>query len=489
MSLLRHNPVTGHLLPVLFTAQVALMGWCLWATGREQTLPLGAAFALALACALLLGRAWHVTARRLRTGEAAQAERLRSMDADPLTGALARAAFTGRLRDAIARSEPRSLLLIDVDHFKSVNDSLGHAAGDAILQRLAETARRVFPDAMLGRLGGDEFALLLPSDAALAEERAGRFLEALREPRALEGRPVAIEASVGIAAMPDHAAFEDELMLYADLALYESKRRGRGCVTLFNESMRQDRKQRRFIERELRAAILLDELDLHYQPLVDLHGTVMGVEALVRWRHPLRGTIMPGEFIPVAEQSLLIDRLGEWVLRRACRDAASLPGRFVSLNLSGAQLKRDAVVETVRHVLAETGCAPERFTFEITETVAVSATPAVLARIVALRALGLRIALDDFGTGHMGLSALRTLPVDGIKIDRSYIQAMGTDEVASILVSALGAIGRARGVPVVAEGIETDAHLAMAKAAGCSLFQGYRIGRPAPLQVPLARSA
>ncbi|WP_062016147.1 bifunctional diguanylate cyclase/phosphodiesterase [Aureimonas sp. AU4] len=489
MSLLSHNPVTGPLLPALFAVQVGVMAWGFWAAGAEQALPLGAALALSLASALLLARAWALTARRLRRGEVAQAERMRRLDADPLTGALARGAFMARLRAEIAAGAPLSLLLIDVDHFKSVNDSLGHAAGDAILQRLSEVATRSFPGATLGRLGGDEFALLLGAAPAQAQVAAERFLAALREPHPLDGRLVGIDVSIGLAAAPDHGSFEDELMLHADLALYESKRRGRGCVTAFDEAMRQDRKQRRFIERELRAAILLDELDLHYQPLVDVGGTVVGVEGLVRWRHPLRGMIMPGDFIPVAEQSPLIDSLGEWVLRRACRDAAALPGRFISLNLSGAQLKRDGFVETVRRVLAETGVAPARFTFEITETVAVSATPGVLARLEALRAMGLRLALDDFGTGNMGLSALRALPVDGIKIDRSYVQAMGSDEIASIVVSALGAIGRARGMPVVAEGIENDAHLAMAKAAGCSLFQGYLIGRPAPLAPPLALTA
>lgn len=488
MSLLHHNPVTGHLLPVLFTAQVGAMGWCLW-SGTDRTMPLAVALVLALACAVLLARAWHVTARQLHRGEAAQAERMRRLDADPLTGALARGAFLSRLRAEIAAGAPLSLLLIDVDHFKSVNDSHGHAAGDAILQRLVEVAARTFPGETLGRLGGDEFAIVLRQGPADARGAAERLIDILREPRPLDGRPIAIEVSIGLAGAPDHGSFEDELMLHADLALYESKRRGRACATAFDETMRQDRKQRRFIERELRAAILLDELDLHYQPLVDTRGLVAGVEALVRWRHPLRGTIMPGDFISVAEQSPLIDALGEWVLRRACRDADALPGRFVSVNLSGAQLKRDGFVETVRRVLAETGCAPERFTFEITETVAVSATPGVLARIQALRAMGLRIALDDFGSGNMGLSALRALPVDGIKIDRSYVQAMASDEIASIVVSALGAIGRARGVPVVAEGIETEAHLAMAKAAGCSLFQGYGIARPAPLAVPVALSA
>ena len=252
--------------------------------------------------------------------------------------------------------------------------------------------------------------------------------------------------------------------------------------------MLQDRRRIRYLQRELRAAIYLDHLELHYQPVVDAQTQVKGFEALVRWRHPVRGLIPPVEFIPVAESSTLIDLLGEWVFNRACQDFVRLGHLNVSINVSGEQLKRDNLVTMAEQVLQQTGCSPDRIVFEITETAATEASPDVLRRLNKLREMGIRLALDDFGTGHCGFNYLKTLPIDVIKIDRSYISNLGKDRLAQVLVSALTEVGRIQGVSVVAEGVETDEDFQLAKAAGCDRFQGYAIARPQPLeQIDLSR--
>ncbi|WP_198598220.1 putative bifunctional diguanylate cyclase/phosphodiesterase [Mangrovicella endophytica] len=446
---------------------------------------------LSAAGAAILVRARLVLAARIQSGERAEQERLRLLDSDALTGSLSRRAFIARLRTAAApETGGRALLMLfDIDHFKAVNDGFGHAVGDQVLVHTIDVARRCFPGGEIGRLGGDEFAILLTScDRDEGLELAARFLAELRHPRAIGGRQLSVGCSIGLAVAPDDAAFVDDLIVCADLALYESKRRGRGCATAFDASMLKDQKQRRFIERELRAAILMDELELHYQPLTNAKGDILGVEALLRWRHPLRGMIPPGEFIGIAEQSTLIDMLGEWVMRRAVRDAPWLPAGSIAINISGAQLKRDEIVAMVTDVLAEARCPAERFTFEITESVAVAVTSQVFARLQALRNLGLRMALDDFGTGNCGFTSLRSLPVDAIKIDRSYIQWIDCDAVASVVVSSLASIGRLQGLEIVAEGIETEEHLMLAKAAGCTVFQGFLLGRPAPLSHYIRRA-
>jgi diguanylate cyclase (GGDEF)-like protein len=465
---------------------VAVAGLQAWALGSPNLSKHGlAALSLGLMAPALVVviRARIMLSWRLQMAGIAERDRDRLLTTDALTGAVTRETFMAALQAAVSEGRRRavSLLLIDVDHFKGLNDAFGHPFGDLVLRELVTTAKAAFPGAPIGRLGGDEFGVLLSGRPCETLAQAERFLSTLRLPRSIAGRPLGIGASLGLATVPDHTDFADDLMLFADLALYESKRSGRNRVTAFDGSMMQDQQQQRFIERELRAAILLDELEVHYQPIVGLDGQVTGAEALVRWRHPVRGMMMPGEFIAVAERSLLIDMLGEWVLRRVCRDLPDLPGQSVSVNVSGAQLKRDALVEMVERVLTETGTPARRLIFEITETVAVAQTPCIARRLARLRTMGTRIALDDVGTGHTGFQSLHRMPVDIIKIDRSYVQALGTDPVASILVSALSAIGRARGIEIVAEGIETEDHLALAKAGGCSLFQGYHIGRPAPI--------
>ncbi|MEF2552645.1 bifunctional diguanylate cyclase/phosphodiesterase [Aurantimonas sp. A2-1-M11] len=405
---------------------------------------------------------------------------------DAATGALTRRVFISRCGErlkSVPGSGGHALLLIDLDHLKQINDAYGHDMGDAALRHLASVAGRLFPGSIIGRVGGDEFALLTQCASPIGATRlAGRFLSELDRTVYHSGRPMNLSASIGIAcacACGDTALFDD-LMQYADLALYQSKRNGRAQATLFESEMLRDQKHIRYIERELRAAILLNELELAYQPIVRVDGTLHGLEALVRWRHPLRGVIPPVDFVPIAEQSMLIDLLGEWVFRRACRDGMGAGSLSIGVNFSASQLKRDDVVAMVDRVLAETGMPASRIVIEITESVAMNANEHVIRRLTALRALGVRISLDDFGTGFCGFSYLRTFPIDSLKIDRSFVARLGDSEAENVLITALASVANAMGLSLVAEGIETAEQMVLATTAGCRLLQGYHIARPQP---------
>lgn len=403
---------------------------------------------------------------------------------DEATGALTRASFLMAC-DACFREagtgEIHALLLIDLDYLKQINDAFGHEVGDAALRRLTSVAEAVAPDALFGRLGGDEFALLLKGTVQDAVDVARRFLLDLSQMVNCAGRSISLSASVGVAMAEGQGLSVDETMRHADLALYESKRGGRAQATVFDIEMLRDQNQDRFYERELRAAILMNELELAYQPIVGTENELRACEALLRWRHPVRGLIAPSEFIPVAERSLLIDMLGEWVLRRACLDFADEPQSKVGVNFSANQFKRDDVVMMVERVLRETGMPATRLAIEITESVAMNASKAVLDRLHRLRAMGIHISLDDFGAGHCGFSYLRNFPVDSIKIDRSFVGKLEESEVDRTILLALTQVSRALGLKIIAEGIETEDQRLIAGVAGCDLFQGYHIARPQPL--------
>lgn len=421
---------------------------------------------------------------RLAQAHEEDALRLKRLRSDTLTGALSRHYFLEELGVAMLptrRGQSYALVLIDLDFFKRLNDTLGHAAGDQALIHIVQIASRQ-PAWLVGRLGGDEFAALCPAvSEADAQIQADRFLADLRATPFEPLRRTTCQASIGIAMAPAHATQPEELIALADIALYESKKAGRGCATVYDPNMLAEARYQRFIQRELRAAILLNELELHYQPIQSSDGTFNSCEALVRWRHPLRGLISPANFIPIAEQSTLIDTLGEWVFRRACRDYPNLGFRRISINVSREQLRRDNILEMVIESLEEHGRNPSEFVLEITETAATDASSEVLGRIGRLRQMGFQIALDDFGTGYCSYTSLRELPVDIIKVDRSYTRDLATDHVARILVSSLGELSRALGISLVAEGVETEIERELAKAAGCSQFQGYLIARPMPL--------
>lgn len=410
---------------------------------------------------------------------------------DQLTGLPNRVLLHERLHQALglARSSGSrlGLLLLDLDHFKDINDTLGHPAGDGLLRAAAERFRRALrPGDTLARLGGDEFAVVLPGLAGGqgAAVLAQRLIDALAGPFVLEAQEVHVSASVGIALFegePDHA---DELVRKADLALYKAKREGRGRFSSFEPSMDTEAQARGRLERELRAALDKGEFVLHYQPQVDLRtGRVDSVEALVRWRHPERRLVLPGEFVPVAEASGLIRPLGAWVLGEACRQTRAWRDEGIELvmmvNLSPAQLRHDGLLREIDGALCASGLDPRWLELEITENLFMERSEGAIDRaLLGLAARGIRLALDDFGTGYSSLASLRRLPVAKIKIDRSFVQKIGGDPEDEAVVRAMVSLGHALGKQVVAEGVEHEAQLAFLRRVGCDAAQGFLLARP-----------
>lgn len=464
-------------------AATAIAAFGLTGNGSRATALALAATSTSLALLVLMYMRSSIV-QRLQSAADAEAEKHRFLSIDAMTGAMTRRYFLEALSDRLGSLRNRrqaSLVLIDLDHFKQLNDTFGHQFGDLALAHLVKEAGRIFADSIVGRLGGDEFGVIVShGDAAALNKDVRRLLDAMRAGKRHEGKIIPLSISLGVARAPLHASNPTELMLLADLALYESKAAGRGRVTVFDEEMLSDKRDRRLVERELRAAVYLGELELHYQPIVGAEGSVDALEGLIRWRHPVRSLISPAEFIPIAERSTLIDMIGEWVFKRACADIDHFPGRRISINVSGEQLKRDEIVTMCERILRETSRSASSFIIEITETVATAATPEILRRLEALRGLGFHIALDDFGTGHCGFNYLKTLPIDSVKIDRSYIRSLAHDQVAQIFVSALAQIARIQHITIVAEGVETAEEFTLARTAGCSRFQGYFFGKPAP---------
>jgi len=404
---------------------------------------------------------------------------------DPLTGLLNRTTFLAQLEEHVKASQqsgpPVALFLLDLDRFKMMNDMFGHAFGDAVLKQVGDVLRREVGETVSGRLGGDEFAFMLtgPVSRSTCEAAGRRVLKALGAPVSLLGRTTSIEGSIGVAWSPDHTMDRLDIVACADLALYLAKEEGRGRVACFDGELMREERYRRAIERELRGAILMNELDVHYQPIHSADGArIEALEALVRWRHPVRGIVAPAEFIAVAERSSLIEKLGNWVFTRVCEDAAAWGDIKVSVNVSPAQLKGRDFVEMVREVLASTGCDPRRIAIEITENILMDHTEEQIADLNALRALGVSVWLDDFGTGHSGLSYLRKFPIDVIKIDKGLVQDMRGSTSNRVFVSTIAQLGHGLERKVVAEGIETEDDLLLARAAGCSHVQGFYFSRP-----------
>jgi diguanylate cyclase (GGDEF)-like protein len=414
---------------------------------------------------------------------------LEQSERDVLTNVLNRETFVFEAKQALEkRGKNRffALFLVDVDHFKQVNDTHGHPAGDRVLVFVAEKLRAHFPGARVGRLGGDEFAVLFehsdPITAKWAHEVCSKFAAGLAGKVDIGAQRISVSASIGIALAPDHGKIWSSLVINADMALYASKKGGRDCSTLFEENMLTDIRNEKALVRELRAAMLLRHLRVAYQPIVDVNGQLIGFEALLRWRHALRGVIPPDVFIPVAERALMIGEIGNYVLRQVCEDLPRLPDVKVSVNLSANQIAMPALQEKMLAILAETGTDPRRIVLEITESASLAANERIANQISALQDAGFRIALDDFGMGYSEFNQLRALPYDVIKIDKSYICALGTDHVTDVFVSAVVEIARRSGKNVVAEGIETQDDLLRASAAGCDRFQGYHFGKPVFLE-------
>ena len=403
---------------------------------------------------------------------------------DSLTGLPNRYSFRESMAEALADQHRANggfaILSLDLDRFKNVNDTLGHQAGDKLLQIVAQRLRRsIRADDVVARLGGDEFAILLMSSGlSVAEALSRRLITALSEPYQLDGYCPAIGVSVGIVVVPGDGngdADLERLLKHADLALYRAKAEGRGTYCVFAEPMVQERQARLDLERDLCGAITRGELELYYQPVFDLHtNRLSGFEALARWHHATRGLISPAEFIPVSEECGLIIPIGEWVLRRACADAVGWPdGLKVAVNLSAVQFAGTDLAQTVSSVLVQTGLAAQRLELEITESVLLQQNEAVLKALHCLRASGVRVALDDFGTKYSSLSYLRSFPFDKIKIDQSFVRdALGRPDCLAI-VRSVASLGHELGMIVTAEGVERAEHLAMVREAGCTEAQGY----------------
>jgi diguanylate cyclase (GGDEF)-like protein len=422
----------------------------------------------------------------------AEAHVARLASEDPLTGLPNRRVFRATLDqmscEAAAHADgcPQyAVLFMDLDRFKVVNDTLGHRLGDLLLQHVAKRLALVLEsNDLLARLGGDEFAVVVRSVASRAslEDLAGRVIEAISQPYEIDGHRIRSSVSIGIALGPTDGNTADDLLMAADLALYAVKASTRSSYKFYDRSMNEGVKDRRQIELDLREAIENDELELHYQPIVDLHrNAITGFEALARWRHPVNGMVPPAVFIPVAEDTGLIIAVGAWALMEACRTAVSWPSDLkISVNLSPVQFTATDLYNTVKSALETSGLEPHRLELEITERLFLEDTQKTLQTLHRLKELGIRIAMDDFGTGYSSLSYLRSFPYDKIKVDRSFVSdlAAGTEHV--IIVQAVVSIARALGMTTTAEGVEAAGQKEFLAALGCDEAQGYLFSAPVP---------
>jgi diguanylate cyclase (GGDEF)-like protein len=409
---------------------------------------------------------------------------------DALTDLANRVLFMDNMNEALARLTSNGtqfcVLVFDLDLFKAVNDSLGHPIGDLLLKAVAKRLGELIGEpSTVGRLGGDEFAILqLSTGDARAEAGllARRLIETIGAPYEIEGHPVVIGISIGIAIAPADGAESSVLLKNADLALYRAKSDGRNCFRFYESQMDAVMRLRHSLEIDLRNALARGEFELHYQAVMDAAtGEPCGAEALVRWRHPLRGLMAPDRFIPLAEETGVIDALGEWILHEACAEAARWPAHIkIAINLSPAQFRKGDLADIVTGALARSGLAAERLELEVTESVLLQKSEANLATLHAIKRLGASIVLDDFGTGYSSLSYLRMFPFDKIKIDRSFVQELASRADCAAIVCAITGLARSLGIVTTAEGVETEEQLALVRSAGCNQVQGYLFGRPCP---------
>jgi len=424
--------------------------------------------------------------RRTAATIAAGESRLRHLAMhDPLCGLPNRIFFGERLEAVIDEVRngraPAAVFYIDLDHFKEVNDTLGHPVGDELIRNVTlRLSRTLRGDDLVARLGGDEFAVIsgIGADTGKIMMLANRIIAALAAPYAINKQTIVIGASIGIAIIDRNCCGAADIMRYADMALYRAKNEGRNRACIYDAVMDADLSNRKLLEADLRFALEKGELRLLYQPLVNNSGeTVVGVEALCRWTHPTRGDISPSEFIAIAEHSGLIIELGEWVLRRACTDAKAWPGLTLAVNVSPLQFRRADFVTMVEQIIAETQFDPKRLELEVTETTLIGNVETAESAMLRLKQFGVKLALDDFGTGYSSLQYLRRFPFDKLKIDRSFVHSIERAADAAAIVHAIVSLGRGLGMKVIAEGVETaDQHLFL-RAAGVHMMQGYRFGK------------
>lgn len=403
---------------------------------------------------------------------------------DTLTGLPNRLNMSHYLAANIGRGRPGAVLMLDLDRFKAVNDSLGHPAGDSLLKLVAGRLLKIITDKnKIFRLGGDEFQVILPG--CTHRERLGEIahdiISSLSQPYSIDGIRCVIGASVGMAISPDDGDGGEDLMRKADLALYAAKSAGRGCYRYFSDSLLETAENRRQLEEDLRDALARGELELHYQPQVSTgNNNVTGVEALIRWNHPKHGPVSPGIFIPIAEEANLIDAMGEWIIRKACQDAARWPGDIkVAVNVSPIQFANAGLTKIVASALASSGLLPGRLELELTEGVFLSESVQTDTMFANLKALGVRLALDDFGTGYSSLGYLKTAPFDKIKIDQSFVRgATRPGSRNGAIIAAIVALAGALDMETTAEGIETFDQLELMRDLGVSHVQGYVYSKP-----------
>jgi diguanylate cyclase (GGDEF)-like protein len=460
----------------------------------------GAVLTVGMLLTLSLSTYLMLASRNSRRLSLANRRVLELAQTDVLTGLPNRAFFLARLDELNSQLKDGgwtfSILMLDLDRFKNVNDSLGHGAGDALLRLVAQRLKAaVRATDVLARLGGDEFAIIqegCDDQRASSTELAARIAKLVSEPFLLPGHRVEIGTSVGIAIAPDHGSDQEQLLKKADLALYRSKSAGRNCFTIYDEAMSAELEARNTLEGDLRDAIARCQLEVHYQPFMDAgSGTRRGFEALVRWRHPVRGLIPPDQFIALAEETGLIVPLGEFVLRRACADAANWPSDLmVAVNLSPIQFKEADLFDVICGALRDSGLAPQRLEIEITESVLLERGAENHAFMERLKSIGIELALDDFGTGYSSLSYLTAFPFDKIKIDKSFIRNLTHQPRSSAIISSIVTLARGLDMSVTAEGVETSEEFERLKALGVNFAQGYLFGRPLPIaEIELGRPA
>ncbi len=428
---------------------------------------------------------------RLRAQRRAE-ERVRYLaQHDVLSGALNRASLNDELQRAAWTADAGgagfAVLCVDLDRFKDVNDGLGHAAGDEVIRQVSQRLRVLLRHGdHVARLGGDEFAILQSGVSNPDDVRtlAQRVVDTLAAPYEFQGHPIVCGGSAGAAIYGIDSKTVDDLLHKADLALYRAKAEGRGGFSFYEAQLDRHLHERRELAHDLTQAIESNALDLHYQPLYAADGvTLNGYEALARWTHATRGYVAPADFIPVAEETGLIEALGRWVLRRACAEAATWPEPLtVAVNLSAVQFRNDALVNTVIDALGEARLAPERLEVEITESLLMADTDRVVRSLHALSALGVRIAMDDFGTGYSSLAYLWRFPFDKVKIDRAFTKGLAEDPKVNLIVRSIVSLAHSLQIRVNAEGVETEGQMRALQKHGCDELQGYLLGRPMPAE-------
>jgi diguanylate cyclase (GGDEF)-like protein len=479
-------------------APIARFAWKATTPGHQVVISVAPFIAIALAGFALLVALVMRYMRRTAAAIAAGESQLRHLAMhDPVCGLPNRICFGDRLESVMAEvrggGPPAAVFYIDLDHFKDVNDTLGHPVGDELILNVTQRLSRILRgDDLVARLGGDEFAIITtcPSDSYSLQTIAGRIIAAVCAPYAIGGHNIIIGASIGIAVIDRRAGAAADILRYADMALYRAKNEGRNRACIYDAAMDADLSNRKLLEGDLLQAIQNDGLRAVYQPIVNGAGDLMvGVEALARWTHPTIGEIPPSQFIPIAEHSGLIVELGEWMLRRAMLEGRNWPGVTVAVNVSPLQFRRSEFVEVVERILKETEFDASRLELEITESTLLGNLDHAELSMLRLKAIGVRFALDDFGTGYSSLLYLRRFPFDKLKIDSSFVRAIETAPDAAAIVHAIVSLGRGLGMKVTAEGVETPEQHLFLRAAGVHTMQGYRFGRPGPASEIAARLA